>query len=68
MNELKIFEHPKFGKIRTIVEDGKTLFCGLPPMRWDTQNPRTRLTDTAGTLRNTEYGSRPGQEQMGARL
>jgi len=29
MNELKIFEHPKFGRIRTIVEDGKTLFCGL---------------------------------------
>lgn len=28
MNELKIFEHPRFGKIRTIVEDGKTLFCG----------------------------------------
>ena len=28
MNELKIFEHPKFGRIRTIVEDGKTLFCG----------------------------------------
>lgn len=28
MNELRIFEHPKFGKIRTIVEDGKTLFCG----------------------------------------
>lgn len=29
MNELKIFEHPKFGKVRTIAEDGKTLFCGL---------------------------------------
>lgn len=28
MNELKIFEHPKFGRIRTIAEDGKTLFCG----------------------------------------
>lgn len=28
MNELQIFEHPKFGKIRTIVEDGKTMFCG----------------------------------------
>lgn len=28
MNALKIFEHPRFGKIRTIVEDGKTLFCG----------------------------------------
>lgn len=29
MNELQIFEHPKFGRIRTIVEGGKTLFCGL---------------------------------------
>ncbi len=29
MNELKIFEHPKFGEIRTIMEGGKTLFCGL---------------------------------------
>lgn len=28
MNELKIFEHPKFGQIRTITEDGVTLFCG----------------------------------------
>lgn len=28
MNELEIFEHPKFGQIRTITEDGKTLFCG----------------------------------------
>lgn len=28
MNELKIFENPKFGKIRTIIEDGRTLFCG----------------------------------------
>lgn len=29
MNDLQIFEHPKLGRIRTIVEDGKTLFCGL---------------------------------------
>lgn len=28
MNELKIFENPKFGNIRTITEDSKTLFCG----------------------------------------
>lgn len=28
MNELEIFEHPKFGQIRTITEDGKALFCG----------------------------------------
>lgn len=29
MNEVKIFEHPKFGKIRTLMEpDGSMLFCG----------------------------------------
>lgn len=28
MDNLKIFEHPKFGAIRTVVENGKTLFCG----------------------------------------
>ncbi len=28
MNELKIFDNPQFGKIRTITENGKTLFCG----------------------------------------
>ena len=28
MNELQIFNHPKFGGIRTITEDGNTLFCG----------------------------------------
>lgn len=33
MNELKIFEHPKFGTIRTIVENGKTLFCGADAAR-----------------------------------
>lgn len=28
MNDLKLFENPKFGKVRTITEDGKILFCG----------------------------------------
>lgn len=28
MNELKIFENPEFGEIRTIEENGKVLFCG----------------------------------------
>lgn len=28
MNELQIFKNPEFGSIRTITEDGKTLFCG----------------------------------------
>lgn len=28
MNELKVFENPAFGQIRTVEEDGKVLFCG----------------------------------------
>lgn len=28
MNELQIFNNPEFGKIRTIEEEGKVLFCG----------------------------------------
>lgn len=28
MNQLQIFENPKFGNIRTITEGSKTLFCG----------------------------------------
>lgn len=28
MNNLQIFDHPKFGEVRTITEDGVTLFCG----------------------------------------
>lgn len=28
MNELMIFDNPKFGNIRTIEEDGGVLFCG----------------------------------------
>lgn len=28
MNELQIFNNPEFGEIRTITEEGRTLFCG----------------------------------------
>ena len=28
MNELKIFNNPEFGEIRTIEENGNVLFCG----------------------------------------
>lgn len=27
MNELKIFENPEFGRVRTIEESGTVLFC-----------------------------------------
>lgn len=28
MNELQIFQNPQFGKVRTVTENGVTLFCG----------------------------------------
>lgn len=28
MNEIQIFNHPDFGEVRTITEDGNVLFCG----------------------------------------
>jgi len=33
MNELKIFDSPRFGAIRTITANGKTLFCGVDVAR-----------------------------------
>lgn len=46
MNELKIFEHPRFGKIRTVTENGKTLFCGLDAARaLGYKNSRKALAD-----------------------
>ena len=33
MLELKTFSNPEFGTIRTIVEDGRTLFCGTDAAR-----------------------------------
>lgn len=33
MNELMIFENPRFGEIRTLNEKGKTLFCGADVAR-----------------------------------
>lgn len=33
MNELKIFQNPQFGDVRTITENGVTLFCGADVAR-----------------------------------
>lgn len=60
MNELKIFEHPKFGKIRTITEDGKTLFCGVDAARaLGYKNPNDALTRhcRGGVKRDTPTSS-----------
>lgn len=44
MNELKIFENPEFGKVRTIEDGGKFLFCGSDVARaLGYSNPRDAL-------------------------
>lgn len=46
MNELQIFENPKFGEIRTITENDKTLFCGTDVARaLGYKNPQKAIRD-----------------------
>ncbi len=46
MNELQIFQNPQFGEIRTITEDGVTLFCGADvATALGYKNPRKALAD-----------------------
>lgn len=46
MNELQIFENPEFGKIRTITENDKTLFCGTDVARaLGYKNPQKAIRD-----------------------
>lgn len=46
MNELKIFENPEFGKIRTTENSGKFLFCGSDVAKaLGYLNPRKALSD-----------------------
>ena len=45
MNDLQIFENPEFGKIRTLEEDGKVLFCGKDVAKaLGYSNPRDALS------------------------
>ena len=45
MNELKIFENPAFGQVRTIEENGKVLFCGSDIAKaLGYSNPRDAIT------------------------
>ena len=45
MNELKVFENPKWGKVRTVEENGQVLFCGNDVARaLGYSNPRDALS------------------------
>ena len=65
MNELKIFEHPKFGKIRTIVEDGKTLFCGKDAaLALGYKNPAKALLDHCKGVTKRSLPTNGGTQEL----
>lgn len=66
MNDLKIFEHPKFGKIRTIQKDGEPWFVAADVCRaLDIKNNRdamTRLDEDEKGVVSTDTPS--GKQEM----
>lgn len=65
MNELKIFENPKFGAIRTITENGKTLFCGSDVAKaLGYKNPSKALSDHCKGITKRYTPTSSGHQEM----
>lgn len=66
MNELKVFNNPEFGKVRTITEQGKTLFCGSDVARaLGYKNPTKAIADHCkGTVERRTNDSLGRQQTM----
>lgn len=66
MNELQIFNNPEFGDVRTITEDGVTLFCGADVAKsLGYKNPTKALADHCkGTVERRTNDSLGRQQNM----
>lgn len=66
MNELRVFNNPEFGKVRTITEQGKTLFCGSDVARaLGYKNPTKAIADHCkGTVERRTNDSLGRQQTM----
>ncbi len=65
MNELMIFKNPKFGSIRTITEDGRTLFCGSDVAKaLGYKNPSKALSDHCKGVTKRYTPTTSGQQEM----
>ena len=65
MNELIIFKNPKFGSIRTITEDGRTLFCGSDVAKaLGYKNPSKALSDHCKGVTKRYTPTTSGQQEM----
>lgn len=65
MNDLKVFENPEFGKIRTIEEDGKVLFCGSDVAKvLGYKNPSKALSDHCKGVTKRYAPTQSGTQEM----
>ena len=65
MNELQIFNNPKFGQIRTIVENGKVLFCGSDVAKaLGYKNPSKALSDHCKGITKRYTPTKSGTQEM----
>ena len=66
MNDLQIFQNPQFGEVRTIAEDGMTLFCGADVAKaLGYKNPTKALADHCkGTVERRTNDSLGRQQNM----
>lgn len=65
MNELMIFNNPKFGNIRTITEDGRTLFCGSDVAKaLGYKNPSKALSDHCKGVTKRYTPTKSGEQEM----
>lgn len=65
MNDLKIFENPEFGEIRTIEENGKVLFCGSDIAKaLGYKNPSKALSDHCKGVTKRYTPTASGKQEM----
>ena len=66
MNELMIFDNSEFGKIRTLTENGKTLFCATDVAKsLGYTNPHKAISDHCPSLTKREVGVQTGIKSDG---
>ena len=65
MTDIKIFENERFGTVRTLEEDGRTLFCGSDVAKaLGYTNPRKALSDHCKGVTKRDTPTAGGVQQM----
>lgn len=65
MQDMQMFESPEFGQVRTIVENGEVLFCGLDVAKaLGYKNPRKAIADHCGGVTKRYAPTSSGEQSM----